>query len=57
MFNALYKFEVTVYGLRDIPTVASLKILGYPLFGYLPRSCQTSKKGFQSMYEVRREMS
>lgn len=32
------------------PTVASLKILGYPRLGYRPRNCQTWKKGFQSTY-------
>ena len=31
------------------PTVSSLKIFGYPRFGYRPRSCHTWKKGFQSM--------
>ena len=43
------KLEIVAESLTDIPTVASLKILGYPRFGYLPRSCQTSKNGFQSM--------
>ena len=35
-----------------LPTVESLKILGYPLLGYLPLNCHTSKKGFQSIQEM-----
>ena len=41
-----------IYDGESLPTSLSSNIRGYPLFGYFPLSCHTSKKGFQSIKEM-----